>query len=393
MRYLVAVDTHFLDYPGGAARVAWDMALAARDAGHKVAMLSYHTDPSLPTSFEHVEGIDILRVPPSTLPAWNPLRLFESIHRAKQGILVHLGTNWDIAHIHNTRTGWAICEALGEKTRILTTVHSPVLLEYQANQQNQTWLQSLKHLLGVPLLTWLEQQILQRSHRIHTLSDFTRQELLKLYGMQDKISVMPYWRRPGLQRTHTQVEARTLLGWPQEIPIFFTVRFHGPRTGIDDAIHATAPLTETHDFRFYIAGDGPLRTHHEGLVQHYHANDKIHFLGRISEEDLDLAYQAADAFLLPTRALECFGLISIEALSFGCPVISSDSSAIPEVLAPILPAFLYPTGDITALQGKIRAFLQGQLQAPAPEVLIQYIEEHYSYQRLLPTFLEILSSP
>ena len=70
---------------------------------------------------------------------------------------------------------------------------------------------------------------------------------------------------------------------------------------------------------FYIGGDGELRPSLERLSAELGATEKIRFTGRLSDEDLLLAYQAADLFVLPTLALECFGLISIEAMSFGCP--------------------------------------------------------------------------
>jgi glycosyltransferase involved in cell wall biosynthesis len=48
----------------------------------------------------------------------------------------------------------------------------------------------------------------------------------------------------------------------------------------------------------------------------------VTFLGRVEDRLLPLAYAACDAFVLPTRALECFGLIALEALSAGRPVLS-----------------------------------------------------------------------
>ena len=60
--------------------------------------------------------------------------------------------------------------------------------------------------------------------------------------------------------------------------------------------------------------------------------------GEVSEQDLPLMYGACDAFVLPTRSLECFGLIAIEALSAGRPVMATPVGAIPEVLRTSSPA-------------------------------------------------------
>ena len=50
-----------------------------------------------------------------------------------------------------------------------------------------------------------------------------------------------------------------------------------------------------------------------------------------------LWYEAADLFVLPTTALECFGLITMEAFAHGCPVLSTDAAAVPESMRPIMP--------------------------------------------------------
>src|SRR5207247_10798962 len=126
---------------------------------------------------------------------------------------------------------------------------------------------------------------------------------------------------------------------PADGRIRFTVRRHGRRHGLDIAIRAVAGLRTAERLVFYVGGDGVLRAELEALTTSLGAHDRIVFTGRLSDEDLSLAYQAADIFLLPSTALECFGLIIQEALLHGCPVVSSDVGAIPAVMRPILPQF------------------------------------------------------
>lgn len=208
--------------------------------------------------------------------------------------------------------------------------------------------------------------------------------------MASKIHVIPYWRQADFKRQYTQAEARERLGWPQDQPLFFTLRRHIPRTGIADAIEAVAPFVREKQCRFYIAGDGPLRAQHEQQATRLGAQDGIFFLGRIPDETLWLAYQAADLFILPTRSIEGFGLISIEAMSFGCPLLSSDSSAIPEVIRPIQPDFLYPAGDPHALQQKICLFLSHQLIPPTSEALVDYVERRYGFDVIAPSLFRFV---
>ena len=65
-----------------------------------------------------------------------------------------------------------------------------------------------------------------------------------------------------------------------------------------------------------------------------------HFIGHVADEVLPDMYAAADAFVLPTTELECFGLIALEALACGRPVLATPVGAIPEILEPIEPRWL-----------------------------------------------------
>lgn len=80
---------------------------------------------------------------------------------------------------------------------------------------------------------------------------------------------------------------------------------------------------------------------------------RVHFPGRLSDEQLANHYSQATAFLFPS-ANEGFGLPPLEALSYGCPVVSSDSTSLPEVL-PREGVFFFQNGDVN---GMIRAIDQ-----------------------------------
>lgn len=392
MRYLVAVDYHFLDIPGGAARVACDIAKVAKEAGHEVGIVCYQPNAEH-DDFSVQDGIQVLRVGKPKLPAWDPRRTFLSIRSVSQAIHRYFGRQpWDCLHIHSIMTGLGASWAFDSRTTRCMTLHSPVSLEYAAHDASN-FVQQWKHRLGVPLLDWMERKLLYESQQIHVLSQFNAHYIQQQHpSIAKRVSVIPYWRQASLKRTMSKEEARAALGWDPKQTLFFTIRTHIPRTGIGDAIDAVRPYAKANRCQLMIAGDGPLRPTFEQLVHQHRLEKQIRFLGRISDQTLHLAYQAADAFLLTTRALECFGLILIEAMSFGCPVISSDSTAIPEVMMPILPQGLYPAGDVQALTDKIGQFLDGRLDLPSSEQIRSYIEDTYGPQHITPLYLRWLSS-
>jgi glycosyltransferase involved in cell wall biosynthesis len=102
-----------------------------------------------------------------------------------------------------------------------------------------------------------------------------------------------------------------------------------------------------------------------------------HFLGRIPDEELPAMYAACDAFVLPTAQLECFGLIMLEALASGRPVLATPVGAIPEVLGRIEPKWLADDQTERALTRLLCSFLTGQLPSHPPEQLRATVCQKY----------------
>jgi glycosyltransferase involved in cell wall biosynthesis len=78
----------------------------------------------------------------------------------------------------------------------------------------------------------------------------------------------------------------------------------------------------------------------ESLADSLSLRDQIRFLGYIPDPELPLYYQAADVFVLPTRELEGFGLITVEALACGTPTVGTNVGAIPEILLSLNPSLV-----------------------------------------------------
>lgn len=392
MNYLCAVDSYFPDYPGGAARVALDIALLMREYGHQVTMIckaeNCKGDTSTTTS---PEGIRILRYKQPKLNNLSPfytLNQIKTVQKAVRKLLPNI--NWDIVHIHSLFTGAGVMGALGDDPCYLCTVHSPVVAEQQANWAHQGFIGKAKLLFGLRILRRLENKILHKASAIHALSKFTRSQIQYFHGLADKTTIIPHWIQPQYTRTKTKAEARALLGWPRNTPILFTVRNHIPRTGLDIAIDAVAPLAIQKHCIFVVTGDGPMRTMLQQRARNAGAGpSQIVFTGHLSDEELMLSYQAADLFVLPTMELECFGLIILEALAMGCPIVATNVEAIPELLEPILPEFIVPANNVTALRTKLQDYLEGRIVAPKQETLIDYVQRRYAKKVICQKMMDL----
>jgi glycosyltransferase involved in cell wall biosynthesis len=112
----------------------------------------------------------------------------------------------------------------------------------------------------------------------------------------------------------------------------------------------------------------------------------VTFLGFVPEDELPGAYAAADAFVLPTTALEGFGLATIEALAAGTPVIGTTTGATPEILGPLEAELdtklLVEDGDTEALadrMGEWTTLPTDRIDA-AGKVCRRYAEANYTWE-------------
>jgi glycosyltransferase involved in cell wall biosynthesis len=163
--------------------------------------------------------------------------------------------------------------------------------------------------------------------------------------------------------------------------------------GLDVFLSALENLAEKHNFTAVLAGDGPERARLMQRISTGRLTSRVLFPGRMPESELPLAYQAADAFVLPTIALEGFGIIILEAWANGCPVIASNIGAISELLQPISPQCLVEPANAQALNEILERVLTGSLKLPRPEELMNHVAGRYSRHILLPEYLRLLTAP
>jgi len=122
-------------------------------------------------------------------------------------------------------------------------------------------------------------------------------------------------------------------------------------------------------------GDGVLRPAVEAEVARLGLGDAVALTGRIDDDDLVRHYQAADLFALPTQAYEGFGMVTLEALACGTPVVGTPVGATPEILRPLDPALVSRDASDEALADALHAWLGadlGPVRARAREHALGY---------------------
>ncbi len=133
--------------------------------------------------------------------------------------------------------------------------------------------------------------------------------------------------------------------------VFFLAR-HEPRKGLRVLLEAMAELPA--DVRIWVGSDGPETDELRSAFD----DDRIEWLGRITEDDKIARLRAADAFCVPALGGESFGIVLLEAMAAGTPVVASDLDAFRLVARDGRDAALFPTGDATALAATLVRVLE-----------------------------------
>ena len=160
--------------------------------------------------------------------------------------------------------------------------------------------------------------------------------------------------------------------------------------GLDTLIDAVDRVARNpRPFRVLIGGDGALRSNLEQRVRDLRLEGTVKFLGRLSEKQIPLCYAAADCFVLPTRTLECFGLIVLESFATGTPVIAARVAAIPELAQVQGESWLFEPGNAADLAARMEARLAGRLTCLAD---IRAFAERFDRPKILEQWSGLLLS-
>ena len=135
----------------------------------------------------------------------------------------------------------------------------------------------------------------------------------------------------------------TVEPWPIEGPTVFFVSRHEHRKGLEVLLEALAFLPV--DTRVWVASDGPQTVELKGRFR----DPRIEWLGRISDSERNRRYRGASVYCAPSLGGESFGMILLEAMAAGTPVVASDIDGYRNVATTERNAILVRPGDASAL--------------------------------------------
>jgi len=172
-----------------------------------------------------------------------------------------------------------------------------------------------------------ERDLTRNCHHIIASTDREKENLLLHYGaLPERIGVVPCGVNLEQFKPVDKEIAKQQLGFGDAKIILFVGRIE-PLKGVDQLLKAMPYMQNTQGLRVVIIG-GDEHSQHEieqlrQLSRYLHIQDSVTFLGLIKHERLPYFYSAADACVLPSY-YESFGLVALESLACGTPVVAND---------------------------------------------------------------------
>jgi len=324
VRVLLVADVSAERLLGGAERMLTQHACALAEA-FELTVLTRQPAPDAPLAIEVATGVTEYRLPFSGDRGIAGLK--QLMRGAKDWWQRHQG-EFDVAVAEQPFVMWALLRA-GCTLPRLQVCYAFAFEEY-ATRHGLNW--NIRHKMIAAAMRKLEGSLYDHARGLLVLSKYTRRRLTEcfqpnanhievVYGGVDALALASREERD---------QMRQQLGW--QGPVVVTLRNLVPRTGVDMLVQAAAMLRyEMPDLRWCVMGAGVLLEPLKWLAEQLNVADRIEFTGYLPEDEVALRMWAADGFMLPTRSLEGFGLVTIEANAKGLPVVATPAGANPEV--------------------------------------------------------------
>jgi glycosyltransferase involved in cell wall biosynthesis len=201
----------------------------------------------------------------------------------------------------------------------------PLVVTYHADA-SETSGSRLRNQLQIFYNRYLLPRVLEEADIIITTSESYMKESHHLEGYQEKIRVIPNGiNLEEFQTALTKRECRERLGLPLDKVIILFFGNLVPYKGTDILLKAFSKVHNDYDdVMLLYVGRGPLKGELQSLSQELGLEDDVVFAGYVDDPDKAIYYQAADIFSLPSvNRAEAFGIVNLEAMASGLPIVAS----------------------------------------------------------------------
>lgn len=352
------VCPYSLDVPGGVQNHVRDLAEVLLARGHEVSVLApSEADGDLPGYVVSAGGAV-------------PVPYNGSVARLSFGPVVAararrwLRQGFDVVHVHEPATPSVSLLTLA------ATDGEPVVATFHTAQVRSRAMSASAGLLR----PWLEKV----TARI-AVSEYARDTLVQHLGGEPVVI-------PNGVYVDRFAEAEPRPEWRGDPTLAFVGRIDEPRKGLDVLLRALPALRERHPgLRVLVVGGGDL----EAVRGNPGWSDAVTLLGRVDDVAKAAALKTADLYVAPNTGGESFGIVLVEAMAAGTPVLASDLGAFARVLEGGRAGALFPVGDSDALAGEAARLLADEERRTALVRAASSAVRAYDWERVATRIVEV----
>jgi glycosyltransferase involved in cell wall biosynthesis len=238
------------------------------------------------------------------------------------------------------------------------------------------------------LLARLEGANARRADRVITTSEYCADRIAFHYNVpRPNIAIVP----EGIDvRAWTAALAEAEPRSDQRPTILCVARQY-PRKHVADLLRAFARLRRwLPDARLRLVGDGPEHAALRSLAAELGIADATTFLGSIADHEVKREYAHCDVFCLPS-VQEGFGIVFLEAMTAGKPIVATTAAAMPEVVCHGETGVLVPPGDVQSLAGALLLLLTDHDRRRQYGNAARDRVTRYDWARVADRFLEVVN--
>lgn len=291
---ILHIGKYYSPYKGGIESVTKILAEGSVQAGDHVDIISFSNEKD---KLEVINNVNIYR--------------YKSIKIKSQPIslkylkaIIRNTNNYDIIHLHLPNflgiLGVIVAIAIKTKPKIVIHWHSDVV--------------NFGYLYRI--IKTLEKEIIRKSDAIITTSPNYKNHSKPLLGYEEKTYPIPIGINNVKKSNPRSIEKN------KTIKVLSIGRLV-PYKGFEILLRA-APLSNS-NIEFTIVGDGPLKDYLRNQIISLNLEDRVFLCGSVSDSELEKLFEVSDIFCLPSKnKAEAFGVVLLEAMRHGLPLITSD---------------------------------------------------------------------
>lgn len=280
--------------------------------------------------------------------------------------------NVDVVAAHFSLYALPILDLVRER-RFVFHFHGPWASESRSEQERGA---------GVVTKRAIEALVYRRADRLIVLSSAFAQVLERQFSIApERIHVIPGGVEAARYRLdESRAVARAKLGLPADRPLVVAVRRLVRRVGLEGLVNAMDEVRKAvPDALLLIAGRGEMAQELAQRIEARGLGNHVRLLGFVADDELPLLFRACDLSVVPSVALEGFGLATIESLAAGTPVLVTPVGGLPETVAPLDPSLVLSEASPGCLASGISDALRNPDALPPAHACARYVRENFDW--------------